>query len=79
MEGNNRVVRGKKYVGWSKSLWGYVLGGGYIGKKGSEGLEGMKWREKKRRDVIGEWRMEVMRDYVMEDKREYVVGCEMIE
>ncbi|WP_293527832.1 tyrosine-type recombinase/integrase, partial [Prevotella sp.] len=75
---NNTVLTRNNYLAWTKSFSAYLLARGYIPKNPTEGLERIKSRQKKSRDVIPDCTMQLIRDYLMEHNRHYLLACEII-
>lgn len=75
---NNTVLTRNNYLAWTKSFSAYLLARGYIPKNPTEGLERIKNRQKKSRDVIPDCTMQLIRDYLQEHNRHYLLACEII-
>lgn len=75
---NNTVLTRNNYLAWTKSFSAYLLARGYIPKNPTEGLERIKNRQKKSRDVIPDCTMQLIRDFLMEHNRHYLLACEII-
>lgn len=78
VERNNSVLTRNNYLTWLKTFSKYLFERGYISMNPTDGLERIKNRLKKERDVIPDDVMLEIREYLMTNNKHFLLACEIL-